>query len=195
MQMKRLSVIRKQLYRTNQELKKLNQDLQDSNNSLEEANHVKEEYIARFFDQCSEYIEKLENYRKSLNAKAKNNQLDDLFKMIKSTTLVETELEELYQNFDSIFLNIYPSFIQEFNALLLPEEQIVPKAGELLNTELRIFALIRLGITDSIKIANFLRYSLRTVYNYRTKVRNKAAGSREEFEEIVKKIGAFRQKN
>ena len=162
---------------------------------MEEANHVKEEYIARFFDQCSEYIEKLENYRKSLNAKAKNNQLDDLFKMIKSTTLVETELEELYQNFDSIFLNIYPSFIQEFNALLLPEEQIVPKAGELLNTELRIFALIRLGITDSIKIANFLRYSLRTVYNYRTKVRNKAAGSREEFEEIVKKIGAFRQKN
>ncbi len=195
MQMKRLSVIRKQLYRTNQELKKLNQDLQDSYNNLEEANHVKEEYIARFFDQCSEYIEKLENYRKSLNAKAKNNQLDDLFKMIKSTTLVETELEELYQNFDSIFLNIYPSFIQEFNALLLPEEQIVPKAGELLNTELRIFALIRLGITDSIKIANFLRYSLRTVYNYRTKVRNKAAGSREEFEDVVKKIGAFRQKN
>ncbi|MDR1091110.1 MAG: DUF6377 domain-containing protein [Prevotella sp.] len=192
-QMKRLSVIRKQLYRTNQELIKLNQDLLDSNNNLGEANHVKEEYIARFFDQCSEYIEKLENYRKSLNAKAKNNQLDELFKMIKSTTLVETELEELYQNFDSIFLNIYPSFIQEFNALLLPEEQILPKPGELLNTELRIFALIRLGITDSIKIANFLRYSLRTVYNYRTKVRNKAAGSREEFEEIVKKIGAFRQ--
>ena len=77
----------------------------------------------------------------------------------------------------------------------MPEEQIVPKAGELLNTELRIFALIRLGITDSIKIANFLRYSLRTVYNYRTKVRNKAAGSREEFEDVVKKIGAFRQKN
>jgi hypothetical protein len=194
-QMKRLSVIRKQLYRTNQELVKLNQDLLDSNNSLEEANHVKEEYIARFFDQCSEYIDKLENYRKSLNVKAKNNQLDELFKMIKSNTIIETELEELYQNFDSIFLNIYPSFVEEFNALLLPEEQILPKQGELLNTELRIFALIRLGITDSVKIANFLRYSLRTVYNYRTKVRNKAAGSRDEFEEIVKKIGSFHQNN
>lgn len=192
-QMRKLSVIKKQLHQTNLELIKLNQDLQDSNNSLEEANHVKEEYIARFFDQCSEYIDKLENYRKSLSIKAKNNQLEELFKMIKSTSMVETEIEELYQNFDSIFLNIYPSFIEEFNALLLPEEQILPKPGELLNTELRIFALIRLGITNSVKIANFLRYSLRTVYNYRTKVRNKSAGSRDEFEEIVKKIGTFRQ--
>lgn len=191
-QMKKLLQVRKQLYRTNLELVKLNQDLQDTNNSLEEANLVKEEYIARFFDQCSEYIDKLEIYRKNLNTKAKNNQLEELLKMIKSRTLVETELEELFHNFDSVFLNIYPTFIEEFNALLIPNEQIYPKPGELLNTELRIFALIRLGITDSIKIANFLRYSLQTVYNYRTKVRNKAAGSRDEFEEIVKKIGSIK---
>lgn len=191
-QMKKLSLIRKQLYRTNQELIKLNQDLQDTNSNLEEANLVKEEYIARFFDQCSEYIDKLEDYRKNLNLKAKNNQIDELLKMIKSRTLIETELEELFHNFDSVFLNIYPTFVDDFNTLLLPDEQIHPKPGELLNTELRIFALIRLGITDSIKIANFLRYSLRTVYNYRTKVRNKAAGSRDEFEEIVKKIGTIK---
>lgn len=191
-QMKKLSLIRKQLYNTNLELVKLNQDLQETNGSLEEANLVKEEYIARFFDQCSEYIDKLENYRKDLNAKAKNNQLDELLKMIKSRTLIETELEELFHNFDSVFLNIYPTFIEEFNTLLVPNEQISPKQGELLNTELRIFALIRLGITDSVKIANFLRYSLRTVYNYRTRVRNKAAGSRDEFEEIVKKIGTLK---
>lgn len=191
-QMKKLSLIRKQLYRTNLELVKLNQDLQDTNSNLEEANLVKEEYIARFFDQCSEYIDKLENYRKNLNSKAKNNQLDEILTIIKSRTLIETELEELFHNFDSVFLNIYPTFIEEFNTLLMPNEQIYPKQGELLNTELRIFALIRLGITDSVKIANFLRYSLRTVYNYRTKVRNKAAGSRDEFEEIVKKIGVFK---
>lgn len=191
-QMKKLSLIRKQLYRTNLELVKLNQDLQDTNSNLEEANLVKEEYIARFFDQCSEYIDKLENYRKNLNSKAKNNQLDEILTIIKSRTLIETELEELFHNFDSVFLNIYPTFIEEFNTLLMPNEQIYPKQGELLNTELRIFALIRLGITDSVKIANFLRYSLRTVYNYRTKVRNKAAGSRDEFEEIVKTIGVFK---
>lgn len=191
-QMKKLSLIRKQLYNTNLELVKLNRDLQNTNSNLEEANLVKEEYIARFFDQCSEYIDKLENYRKNLNAKAKNNQLDEILAIIKSRTLIETELEELFHNFDSVFLNIYPTFIEEFNTLLMPNEQIYPKQGELLNTELRIFALIRLGITDSVKIANFLRYSLRTVYNYRTKVRNKAAGSRDEFEEIVKKIGMFR---
>lgn len=186
-QMKKLSLIRKQLHNTNLELVKLNQNLQDTNSNLEESNLVKEEYIARFFDQCSEYIDKLENYRKNLNVKAKNNQLDELLTMIKSRTLIETELEELFHNFDSVFLNIYPTFIEEFNTLLMPNEQICPKPGELLNTELRIFALIRLGITDSVKIANFLRYSLRTVYNYRTRVRNKAAGSRDEFEEIVKK--------
>lgn len=191
-QMKKLSVIRKQLRTTNSKLVNLNLDLQNTNNNLEEANLVKEEYIARFFDQCSEYVDKLENYRKDLNAKAKSNQMDELITMIKSRTLIETELEELFRNFDSVFLNIYPTFIEDFNTLLMPDEQIHPKAGEMLNTELRIFALIRLGITDSVKIASFLRYSLRTVYNYRTRVRNKAAGSRDEFEEIVKKIGTIK---
>ena len=96
---------------------------------------------------------------------------------------------ELYAKFDSIFLNIYPDFIEEFNNLLVPEERIYPKQDELLTTELRIYALIRLGITDSNKIASFLRYSLRTVYNYRTKVRNKSAVTRGDFEDYVKKIG------
>ncbi len=190
-QVKRLSRIRKELKHSNEELKRLNNDLQILNNNLAEADHVKEEYIAQFFDQCSKYIAKLEDYRKELNNKAKNNQLEELYKTLKSTTLVDEELKELYLNFDSVFLNIYPTFVEDFNALLLPDEQITPKSTELLNTELRIFALIRLGITDSANIANFLRYSLRTVYNYRTKVRNKALGCRDEFEENVKKIGVF----
>lgn len=201
-QMKRVSKIRKELYRANVKLTDLNEDISNTNNQLyevnsqlSEANHVKEEYIAHFFDLCSDYIDKLENYRKSLNKRAANNQMEELFKMLKSTTIVENELEDLYKNFDTVFLNLYPTFVEEFNELLVPEERIYPKQGELLNTELRIFALIRLGITDSVKIAGFLRYSLRTVYNYRTKVRNKSAVFRDEFEEKVKKIGTIHKKD
>lgn len=191
-QMKKLSKTRKELFDTNKQLNHLNNELHKANESLFEANHIKEEYIANFFDLCSTYIEKLDRFRNSLHKKLITNKPEALLKELKSTDLVENELDELYKNFDSIFLNLYPSFVAKFNSLLLPEEQIHPKAGELLNTELRIFALIRLGITDSVKIANFLRYSLRTIYNYRTKVRSKAAVSRDEFEERVKEIGTLR---
>lgn len=188
-QVKKLAKTRKELYRSNRALNKLNLDLQKAIDSLQEANHIKEEYIAHFFDLCSTYIDKIEEYRKNLNKLASRNKLEELFKEIKSNAIVEEEIQDLYKNFDTIFLNIYPTFIEDFNALLLPEEQIYPRQGELLNTELRIYALIRLGIKDSVKIASFLRYSLRTVYNYRTKIRNKAAGKREEFENLVEKIG------
>lgn len=195
-QMKKVSRIRGELFITSQKLAELNKDitetneqLQERNAQLSESNHIKEEYIAHFFSLCSTYINKLENYRISLNKKATAKQFDEIYKILKSTTLVDNELEELYKNFDIIFLNLYPTFVKDFNALLIKEEQIVLKQGELLNTELRIFALIRLGITDSVKIAAFLRYSLSTIYNYRTRARNKAAVSRNDFEEMVSKIG------
>jgi len=195
-QMKKVSRIRGELYETSQKLAELNKDITETNNQLQErnsqlseSNHVKEEYIAHFFNLCSAYINKLENYRIILNKKATAKQFDEIYKMLKSTTLVDNELEELYKNFDIIFLNLYPTFVKDFNDLLIKEEQIVLKQGELLNTELRIFALIRLGITDSVKIAAFLRYSLSTIYNYRTRARNKAAVSRNDFEEKVMKIG------
>ncbi len=199
-QMKRVSRIRKELYRANVKLIDMNEDmtatnaqLNDANLQLSEANHIKEEYIAHFFDLCSTYVAKLEDYRKSLNKKAANNQLDELFKMLKSTTIVDNELEELYKQFDNIFLSLYPGFVEGFNSLLIKEEQVQLKQGELLNTELRIFALIRLGINDSVKIAGFLRYSLSTIYNYRTKARNKAAVSRDEFENQIMKIGTIQK--
>ncbi|WP_294962228.1 DUF6377 domain-containing protein [uncultured Flavobacterium sp.] len=197
-QMKKVSKIKTELYETSQKLAELNKDitetnsqLQESNLQLSESNLVKEEYIAHFFNLCSTYINKLENYRIILNKKATAKQFDEIYKILKSTTLVDNELEELYKNFDIIFLNLYPTFVKDFNALLIPEEQIVLKQNELLNTELRIFALIRLGITDSVKIAAFLRYSLSTIYNYRTRARNKAAVSRNDFEEMVMKIGSM----
>lgn len=195
-QMKKVSRIREELFITSEKLAELNKDITKTNNQLQErnaqlseSNHIKEEYIAHFFNLCSSYINKLENYRIILNKKAAVKQFDDIYKMLKSTTLVEKELEELYENFDVIFLNLYPTFVKDFNALLVKDEKIVLKQGELLNTELRIFALIRLGISDSVKIAAFLRYSLSTIYNYRTRARNKAVIDRNNFEETVMKIG------
>lgn len=185
----KLKLIRSQLSETNNQLLQLNAQIHKNNVELSESNHIKEEYIAQFFDMCSSYIEKIDVLRKSLLKRVNNNQTKELISDLKSTTLIEQEVTDLYLNFDTIFLNLYPYFIDDFNSLLKEDERIYPKKGELLNTELRIFALIRLGIDDSIKIANFLRYSLRTVYNYRTKVRNKASVNRDEFENLVKEIG------
>lgn len=195
-QMKKVSKIKEELSLSGKQLQLLNSDillandsLKDFNDQLHEANRVKEEYIAQFFDICSSYINKLEEYRRMLNKKAVSKQFDELSKILKSTDFTDDELQGLYKNFDMIFVNLYPTFVDEFNAMLIPQEQIVLREGEILNTELRIFALERLGITDSVKIASFLRYSISTIYNYRTKVRNKAAVPREEFESKIDKIG------
>lgn len=188
-QMKKISAIKEELSNTNSKLTRLNNKLNENNDRLLESNYIKEQYIAQFFDLCSTYINKMEGYRKTLYKIASNRQFEELIKRLKSTALLEEEVEELYMHFDSIFLHIYPTFVSEFNALLIEEEQIVLKSGNLLNTELRIYALLRLGITDSTKIASFLRCSMSTVYNYRTKMRNKAVVSRDEFENEVLNIG------
>ena len=150
---------------------------------------VKEEYIGRFMSLCSQYIDKLDNYRKMVNKKMKNKELEDLFRLSKSTELKEKELEELYENFDTVFLHLFPNFVDDFNALLAPEAQVRPKEENRLTTEMRIFALIRLGIEDSSKIAEFLHYSVNTIYNYRARIKNGALGNREHFERTVKELG------
>lgn len=178
------------LNQLNQDLQQLNQQLQGTNTKLMEANRIKEDYIGNFLDLCSNYINKLEDYRKSLNKKASTGNLDVLFKTLKSNELMSTELKALYKNFDDTFLHLYPDFVAAFNNLLIEEERFELKPGEL-NTELRIYALLRLGIYDSAKIASFLRCSMSTIYNYRTKVRNKAIVPRENFEDYVKEIGTI----
>ncbi|WP_010662336.1 DUF6377 domain-containing protein [Marinilabilia salmonicolor] len=188
-----LDEMNKELIRLNSNISQKNEQLNDRNALLIDSNQIKEEYIAHFFDLCSTYINKLENYRKTLNKKAVSGEHKELFKMLKSNSVIESEVEELYHHFDTIFLNLYPSFVEEFNALLTDEEKSEPKNSDRLNTELRIFALVRLGITDSVKIASFLRYSLSTIYNYRTRARNRAAVPREKFEEMVIKIGTLRK--
>ena len=113
-------------------------------------------------------------------------------KEVSSLSTVEEETKRFYKIFDTTFLSLYPTFVEDFNSLLEDSEHIEPHKGELLNTELRIFALIRLGINDSSRIASLLRYSVNTIYNYRAKVKNKAKHDRDDFEERVKHIGSFR---
>ena len=195
-QMKKVAAARREVIYANKRLKELNDELHLSNAQLKEANHsiaensyLKEEYIGRYMDQCSVYLEKMDNYRRSLGKIAATGNVEELYKNIKSSKFIEGELKEFYTNFDNTFLQLFPTFVEDFNALLADDEQISLKAGERMNTELRIFALIRLGITDSVKIAQFLRYSVTTIYNYRTKVRNKAAGDRDLLEQEVMTIG------
>ena len=194
-QMKKVAAARREVIDANKRLKELNDELHLSNAQLKEANHsiaensyLKEEYIGRYMDQCSVYLEKMDNYRRSLGKIAATGNVEELYKTIKSSKFIEGELKEFYTNFDNTFLQLFPTFVEDFNALLADDEQISLKAGERMNTELRIFALIRLGITDSVKIAQFLRYSVTTIYNYRTKVRNKAAGDRDLLEQEVMTI-------
>lgn len=196
-QMKKLAVARKKLSDANKllndlnyELSATNTQLNNTNETLLEANLIKEEYIGRYMDQCSAYIDKLDDYRRLLSKTATAGKIDDLLRVIKSKQFIEDELKEFYDNFDSTFLQLFPTFVDEFKLLLSDYEDVTLKSGQLLNTELRIFALIRLGITDSVKISHFLRYSLSTIYNYRTKLRNKAICKRGEFEENVMRIGS-----
>lgn len=178
-----------QLSRLNAQLKETNEQLAMSNLRLHDSNRVKDEYITKFLKLSSEYIDKLDNYRIKINRKAKANQFDDIRKMTSSQQMKEDEVKELFDNFDAVFLHLFPNFLSEFNALLKPEEQIVLPEENHLTTDLRIFALIRLGIDESSRIADFLRYSPNSIYNYRARIKNKAIGDREDFERRVKEIG------
>ncbi len=207
---RQLSVIRNELKNANDELGQLNYQLSAKNHDLSEANQklsnineqlrqaiihlndsnrVKDEYIGKFLSVCSDYIDKLDNYRIKVNRKLKAGQQADVLRMTSSEQLKEDELKELFDHFDDIFLRLFPTFIDDFNALLKPGEEIVPTEKNHLNTDLRIFALIRLGIEESSKIAEFLRYSPNSIYAYRARIKNKAIGNRDEFEKLVKEIG------
>lgn len=177
-----------QLENLNKELQKINFSLQTANKDLAESNQIKEVYIARFIKLCSTYVDHLDTYRRMVHKKVLTNQITELLHLTRSNSILEEALNELYENFDSAFLNLFPNFIEQFNSLLQENEQIRPKKNNTLNTELRIFALIRLGITDSSQIAEFLHYSVNTIYNYRAKVKNKARISREDFEEVIANI-------
>ena len=172
--------------RARRNLAKMNRQLSDLNRTPNEANVVKEKYIGYFMNQCALYINKLYAYRKDVSHKLRSGQIDRLYKI--SSKEQEREFDELYAEFDEAFLKLYPSFVREFNDLLKPEERYETAEGRL-NTELRIFALMRLGITNVNQVAEFLRCSLQTVYNYKSKIKSKALPGIAHFEEEVRKLG------
>lgn len=188
-QMKKLSLARKEVSRMLEDVKQMNMELFDLNEKLSDTHRIKEEYIGFIFNLCSDYIDKMENYRKEIHRKLKAGKAGEALQLTGSTSLVTDELKEFFRNFDAVFLTIFPNFVEEFNRLLLEGEKILPKPGDLLSPELRVFALVRLGISESSKIANFLHYSPQTVYNYNLKVRNKLAVPKEEFARLIQQIG------
>ena len=137
-------------------------------------------------------MDRLDNFCKVVVRKITAGQAEELVKLTKSSKFAEDQHKLFYENFDSAFLHIYPTFVDDFNALLQPEERIEVKELGKLTMELRIFAFLRLGIEDSNKIASFLRYSVNTIYSYRNKIRNKAI-NRDTFDEDVKKIGMVKE--
>ncbi|WP_321827498.1 DUF6377 domain-containing protein [Maribacter dokdonensis] len=176
-----------QLQNLNEQLSFKNSDLKRLYEELSAVDSIKEQYIGTFLNLYSEYIDKLDVYRKTVRKFIVTNKTNDLLKLIKSKDVVDEELKIFYMNFDKSFLHIYPNFIDDFNNLLQEGEKINVKKEDSLTVELRIFALIRLGISNSSQIAKILRYSVNTIYNYRVKIRNSAI-DRETFEDMVKKI-------
>lgn len=180
-QMKKLSVTQRalrdknaELYKLNDVLSKTNDALSESNDSLSEASRIKDMYIAQFMTECSTYIDKMELYRKQLRKVATTGSKAELLDILKSPTFIEKEVDAFFATFDATFLSLFPNFVHDFNQLLLPESQVVNKKDKRLNTELRICALIRLGISDNERLAAFLRCSKATIYSYRSRTRLKS---------------------
>ncbi|QWG05699.1 DUF6377 domain-containing protein [Flammeovirga kamogawensis] len=176
------------LHLLNEQLKESNDKVASANLALKSVNNIQEESIARYLKLCSMYIGKMDDYRKQLLRKGNKGTKEDILKLLKSKEVVDQELKLFYKDFDESFLKLYPNFVADYNHLMQPEAKIILKKSELLNTELRVFALVRLGIDESTQIAEFLRYSITTIYNYRTKARNNTIVEREQFEDKLKEI-------
>ena len=184
---KHLAQMHTELAANNDKLHSLNNRLEELNQELVESNMIKEEYIGQLFNLCSSYINEAEKNRVKMLAKLKSGKTNEVEQQLDQSTMKE-DLSNLFYHFDMIFLQLFPDFIERFNALLRPGEQIEVKGDNLLSPELRIYALVRLGINDSTKIASFLHYSPQTVYNYRMKTRNRSNIPKDEFASRVQRL-------
>jgi len=167
----------------------LNQKLQELNLGLNEANHLKEEYIGYYFNNTARYIDKLESLKKKLATMLATKQIATAQRLVEEIN-IKSERTDLFKGFDTVFVQLFPNFVTEFNALFTEADRIHLAEAQLLNTELRIFALIRLGITDSEQISRILGYSIHTVYAYKTRVKNRSFLPNEAFEARVLAIQA-----
>lgn len=177
----------KWLARSRREVKSQNLKLTELNEKLIATNHRRETYMRLFMDISAVYIRKLIEYRKLVGRKIKANQTADLLKTINSYKLAEEEATTFYTRFDRAFIELYPSFVEELNHLLLPDAKIELPSPNSLTTEVRIFALMRLGVTDSQEIATLLFYSTQTIYNYKSAMRTRAI-NRETFDEDINRL-------
>ena len=174
---------------SNASLMQANASLTELKDRLQEAGAIKEEYLYMYMEQASGYMDRLESWRRKLVKTLRQGGEQAIKAELEEPFDTDGEVKEFYNNFDVTFLHLFPTFVEDVNALLRPEAALTPKPGRLMNTELRVMALIRLGVTDSVKIAHFLRCSLSTVYNYRTKLRGAALSPGHDFEEAVARIG------
>ncbi|MBC6698688.1 DUF6377 domain-containing protein [Hymenobacter puniceus] len=174
---------------TNQALQARNHDLGRLNTGLHEANHIKQEYIGYYFHNNSQLIDRLESLKKALDTQLGNKQYGAAQKLVDGLN-IRQQRQELFKGFDTVFLRLFPNFITQFNALFRPEDQFTLPDDQLLSTELRIFALIRLGIQDSEQISRMLGYSINTIYTYKTRVKNRSLVPNEEFEARIMAIEA-----
>lgn len=167
-----------------------NHSLQETINKLDEANSIKDEYIGYYFNLISVYISKLENFKRSIDNKLTTKRYDDIRVLVNNINLTK-EREELLANFDKAFLKIFPNFVAEFNSFFSQDNQVRLTSDQFLNTDVRIFALVRLGVTSTEKIANILDYSVNTIYNYRARIKSKSRIANDDFEDAVMSIKAF----
>ena len=193
----RLSRTNEKLRLSNEQVGSLNEELQcaadttkELNVRLHEANKIKETYLRQFMEMSSRSINNLEHFRKAMYILLTTGKTEELRKSLKSNTPVADSLKELYMTFDKAFLTIFPNFVESFNLLLREEERLELRAGEPFSTEMRIYALIRMGITDNHRIADFLRCSLSTIYTYRSKMKARAI-DQEAFEDAILSITAI----
>ena len=171
--------------RQRRRLASLNKQLQATYSDLKDSDRIKTVYVGRYMEMSSLLIDRFDSWRKVLNQQFKNNEIAKVQQELASQRFTQEQLAAFYRNFDEAFLNIFPNFINDVKQLMVEGTEFRIKPGEQLNTDLRVLCCIRLGITDSAKIASFLRYSLSTIFNARTRMRNLAKGDRDSFEKKV----------
>ncbi len=169
---------------------KVNDHLQEANVKLQEANKIKEEYLGYYFNINSEYIEKIEKFKRAIDQRLIDKKYEEI-RYVMSRIDLKKEREELYHSFDKVFLKLFPDFVTTFNSYFADEDKIVLEKDQLLNTELRIFALIRMGVTDSDKLASILGYSVNTIYSYKNRIKSKSLLPNDEFEKKIMEIEAM----
>ena len=171
----------------NTQLEEQGKQLEELNKQLIHTNRYREGLAKVYIDLCAKYIEKLKKYHTLVKRKIKANQVQELLATISSSRISEEDAATFMNKFDKAFLDLYPTFVTELNTLLLPENQISVKQPNTLTPELRIYALIRLGVKESSEIADLLFFSPQTIYNYRSSLKAKAA-NKDTFEDDVLKL-------